>query len=79
MSDASNTITGVWECDECGFTRRGTLNDRPEYCPNCDAPGDAFSFWSDVDEEEQEEVAEVEEVVEVHEEDASAENEDQWS
>ena len=58
MSNASDAITGVWECDECGFTRRGTLDDRPEYCPNCDAPGEAFSFWSDIVEEEVEEVTE---------------------
>lgn len=44
---ATGTITGEWECDECGYTRRGSLRNRPRACPECSAPGDAFSFWSD--------------------------------
>lgn len=45
------TISGEWECDECGYTRRGTLRNRPARCPECGAPGDSFSFWSDDDED----------------------------
>jgi len=47
-----STITGEWECDECGYTRRGTLRNRPGRCPECGAPGEAFSFWSDDEDED---------------------------
>ena len=46
------TIAGEWECDQCGFTRRGTLRNRPGRCPECSASGDAFSFWSDDEDED---------------------------
>lgn len=42
-----STITGEWECDECGYVRRGTLRNRPGRCPECSASANAFSFWSD--------------------------------
>lgn len=45
------TITGEWECDECGYTRRGILRSRPLRCPECGASSDSFSFWSDDDED----------------------------
>lgn len=44
---ATTTVAGEWECDECGYMRRGTLRNRPQQCPECGAPSDAFSFWSD--------------------------------
>ena len=44
------TVSGEWECDECGYVRRGTLRNRPKRCPICNAPADAFTFWSDDDE-----------------------------
>ncbi len=50
---SASTVTGEWECDECGYTRRGTLRNRPSRCPECGAPGDAFTFWSDDEEEEE--------------------------
>ncbi|MBX7235342.1 MAG: hypothetical protein K1X65_13240 [Caldilineales bacterium] len=51
-SAPSGAVTGEWECDECGYTRRGSLRNRPIHCPECGAPGDAFSFWSDDDEDD---------------------------
>ena len=45
------TITGEWECDGCGYTRRGILRSRPLRCPECGVSSDSFSFWSDDDED----------------------------
>lgn len=46
------SVTGEWECDECGYYRRGTLRNRPKRCPECGAPADSFSFWADDEEED---------------------------
>lgn len=45
------TVSGEWECDECGYTRRGTLRNRPKRCPVCRTSGDSFTFWSDEEED----------------------------
>jgi predicted nucleic acid-binding Zn-ribbon protein len=42
-------ITGNWECDECGYTYHSTIIERLQQCPQCGAPGESFSFWSDAD------------------------------
>ena len=52
VQKVGTTVSGDWECDECGYNRRGTLRNRPNRCPECRAPGDAFTFWSDDDEED---------------------------
>ena len=59
-------ITGNWECDECGYTYHSTIIERLQECPQCGAPGESFSFWSDADDKtwEESENAEVEEVEE---------------
>jgi predicted nucleic acid-binding Zn-ribbon protein len=59
-------ITGNWECDECGYTYHSTIIERLQKCPQCGAPGESFSFWSDADdksweEPENEEIEEEEE------------------
>ncbi len=51
----NDEIIGNWECDECGFTYRSAISERLGQCPQCGAPGESFSFWSDVEEEYREE------------------------
>ncbi len=62
----NDEIIGNWECDECGFTYRSAIGERLAQCPQCGAPGESFSFWSDAEEEivETPEVFEEEEIVE---------------
>ena len=51
----SNEITGNWECDECGYSYHSTIIERLQQCPQCGAPGESFSFWSDTDDKTWEE------------------------
>ncbi len=40
------TITGEWECTECGCIVEGVETRRPPACPECDAPADALEFFA---------------------------------
>lgn len=76
-------ITGTWECDECGYTYHSTIIERLQECPQCGAPGEAFSFWSDSDdkvwsEPENEKVEEIEEEVEEYADDGDAEDDEDY-
>lgn len=52
LGKSRGSVTGEWECDECGFVRRGTLHQRPpRNCPECGASAESFSFWPDDDED----------------------------
>lgn len=42
---------GEWECMECGYVEEGTQARRPEECPECGAPGTAFEFFANEDDE----------------------------
>lgn len=71
----NDEIIGNWECDECGFTYRSAISERLGQCPQCGAPGESFSFWSDVEDEHQEEAPEPEpEVFEEEEDEEYAED-----
>lgn len=73
----SGAVTGEWECDECGYSRRGTLRSRPARCPECGAPGDAFSFWSDDDDDNLEDWDEEDEEWDEDDEDWDEDDEDE--
>ncbi len=45
-SEASTTITGEWECTECGYIEEGTETRRPGGCPECGAPADSLEFYA---------------------------------
>lgn len=47
------TITGQWECTECGHIFKGVETKRPARCPECDAPGDALDFFAEQDDVEE--------------------------
>ena len=34
---------GEWECMECGYIAPGQK--RPDHCPECDAPTEAFEYF----------------------------------
>jgi hypothetical protein len=51
------TVTGEWECMECGYTEEGNEAQHPQKCPECSAPADALEFFPYSDEEEAEEEA----------------------
>ena len=34
---------GEWECMECGYIAPGQR--RPDHCPECDAPTEAFEYF----------------------------------
>jgi len=72
----NDEIIGNWECDECGFTYRSAIGERLAQCPQCGAPGESFSFWSDVEEEFKEEEPEPETPEEFEEEEEEEEDEE---
>jgi len=74
----SDELIGNWECDECGFAYRSAISERLSQCPQCGAPGESFSFWSDVEEEHQEETPEPEPEVFEEEEDEYEEIVEAW-
>jgi hypothetical protein len=45
------TVTGEWECAECGYTEEGTEFERPLRCPECNSGPEAFKFTSYEEEE----------------------------
>jgi predicted nucleic acid-binding Zn-ribbon protein len=53
--------TGEWECMECGYVEEGVAARRPQVCPDCGAPAEAFEFFSFEDAEEEWEEADEEE------------------
>ncbi len=73
----NDEIIGNWECDECGFTYRSAISERLTQCPQCGAPGESFSFWSDVEDEFKEEEPEPE-APEIFEEDEEEEFVDEY-
>jgi hypothetical protein len=46
------TVTGEWECTECGYIIEGTEAKPPAHCPECDAPADALEFLPNEDDVE---------------------------
>jgi hypothetical protein len=44
--DAVPPATGEWECMECGYIEDGIRARRPQICPECGAPVEAFDFFS---------------------------------
>ncbi len=40
------TITGEWECAECGYIEEGVETRRPAQCPECDAPAESLEFYA---------------------------------
>ena len=40
------TITGEWECTECGYVVEGAEGKRPSRCPECEAPAEALEFYA---------------------------------
>jgi hypothetical protein len=48
------TVTGEWECTECGNIVEGIESRRPAGCPECEAPAAALEFFSYDDPEEDE-------------------------
>jgi hypothetical protein len=43
--DRIPTVTGEWECMECGYIEEGTEARRPKLCPECDAPASSLEFF----------------------------------
>ncbi len=68
QSSKAPTVTGEWECSECGYTEEGIEARRPSKCPECDAPADALEFytneeddWDESDEDLEDEDLELDE------------------
>ncbi len=53
-SSRAPSVTGEWECTECGYIVEGLESRRPAGCPECEAPADALEFFSYDDPEEEE-------------------------
>jgi hypothetical protein len=51
--DSVPAATGEWECMECGYVEEGTQTRRPKECPECSAPGTAFEFFANDDEDDE--------------------------
>ena len=51
QSSKAPTLTGEWECTECGYTEEGIETQRPAKCPECDASADALEFYTNEDDD----------------------------